>query len=133
MASSGRVENRTLRTCYLCEAIFGQPGVFESESLYHMLMVCPHHHASMLNARERLKNDVKNKCQVDASPLSPKPPEFGESEMVIMLCTTAPISATARRPKKARNADTWYPCYLTGGESESARYALCLLYTIGLE
>ena len=34
----GRMEDRILRECYLCEAIFGQPGVYESESLYHMLM-----------------------------------------------------------------------------------------------
>ena len=41
--------------------------------------------------RKRLKTDVKNLCQMKAVPLSPKPPEFGESEMwaVMMLCTTA--------------------------------------------
>ena len=76
----GRVQDRTLRACYLCEVIFGQPSVFESESLYHMLMVCPH--ASMLNVRERLKTDLKNLCQMDADPLSPKPPEpVDESEL----------------------------------------------------
>ena len=51
---------------YSAHAIHGQPGVFKSESLYHMLMVCPH--ASMLNARERLKADVKNLCQMDSGP-----------------------------------------------------------------
>ena len=74
------MENRTLRACYLCEAIFGQPGVFESESLHHhMFMVCPH--VSMFNVRERLKTNVKNMCQMEADPLSPKPAEFGESEI----------------------------------------------------
>ena len=28
--------------CYPCDEINGQPGVFESESLYHMLVECPH-------------------------------------------------------------------------------------------
>jgi hypothetical protein len=85
----GRVQDRTLRACYLCEAIHGQPGVFESESLYHMLMVCPN--LSMLNVRERLKTDLENLCLMDADPMSLKPPEFGEPEMwaVMMLCTTA--------------------------------------------
>ena len=26
----------------LCDAIYGQSGIFESESLYYMLMECPH-------------------------------------------------------------------------------------------
>ena len=68
-------------------------GVFESESLYHMLMSCQH--ASMRDLRTRLR-DVKNLCQMDVDPQSPEPPEFawsydGLSEMwaVMMLCTTA--------------------------------------------
>ena len=40
------VKDGTLRACYMCKAILGQPGVFRGESLYHMLMMCPH--ASML-------------------------------------------------------------------------------------
>ena len=87
------VKNRTLRACYLCEEIYGQPGVFESESLYHMLMSCQH--ASMRDLRTRLR-DVKNLCQMDVDPQSPEPPEFarsyfGQSEIwpVMMLCTTA--------------------------------------------
>ena len=46
------VEDRTRRACYLCDEILGQPGVFRSESLFHMLMECPH--ASMLDLRVRL-------------------------------------------------------------------------------
>ena len=94
----GRVDDKTLRACYLCEAIYGQPCVFESESLYHMLMVCPHE--SMSSARKSLKTDVENLCQLEAGPLFPTPPEFGDSEIwaVMMLCTCKhTTSATARR------------------------------------
>ena len=38
----GRIQDRRLRACYLCDAIYGEPGIFESESLYHMLIECPH-------------------------------------------------------------------------------------------
>ena len=51
-----RIDNIALRACYLCDEINGQPGVFESESLYHMLVQCPH--PSMVFCRERLKHDV---------------------------------------------------------------------------
>jgi hypothetical protein len=88
------VKDRTLSACYLCEELFGQPGIFESESLYHMLMTCPHE--SMQELRERLRDDVKNLCQMDVDLQFPEPPEFtdscfGISEMwaVMMLCTTA--------------------------------------------
>jgi hypothetical protein len=57
----GSVKDRTLRACYLCEEILGQPGVFESESLYHMFIVCPH--SSMRDLRARLEDDVKNLCR----------------------------------------------------------------------
>ena len=72
----GVLKDRTLRACYLCEAIFGHPGVFESESLYHLLMVCPH--VSMSTAREHLKSDTGDSVMSDhgsrLDPLSPKPP-----------------------------------------------------------
>ena len=87
------VEDRTRRACYLCDEILGQPGVFRSESLFHMLMECPH--ASMLNLRVRLRDDVKEQC-LDAHSEYPEPPKFpntyfGDSELwsVLMLCTTA--------------------------------------------
>ena len=86
------VKDRTLRACYLCDEICGQPDVFESGSLYHMLMECPH--ASMYELRGRLCDDVKKLC-LDADPESPEPPKFmntyfGDSEFwsVLMLCTT---------------------------------------------
>ncbi len=88
------VKDRTLRACYLCDELYGRPGIFESESLYHMLMNCPH--VSMKELREGLWNDVKNLCQMDADDQLPDPPEFtdncfGLSEMwaVMMLCTSA--------------------------------------------
>ena len=61
-------------------------------------------HVSMSTARERLKTDEENLCQVEAGPLFPKPPEFGESEMwaVIMLCIF----------------ERYVPC-LTGGYTQS--------------
>ena len=31
-----KITDRALRACYMCGEINGQPGVFESESLYHM-------------------------------------------------------------------------------------------------
>ena len=91
----GRVKKKLLRSCYLCGEINAQPGVYESESLYHMLNVCPH--GSMRMLRTRLRDDVKNLCQMNVDPCSPAPPElltdsdFGRSEMwaVMMLCTTA--------------------------------------------
>ena len=89
-----KIKDRTLRACYLCDELLGRPGVFESESLYHMLMNCPH--VSMKELRECLENDVKNLCQMDVDYELPEPPEFtdnsfGLSEMwaVMMLCTSA--------------------------------------------
>ena len=38
-----RIADRSLRACYLCGEINGQPGMFESESLCHMLLECPKH------------------------------------------------------------------------------------------
>ena len=51
-----KIADRALRACYLCGEINGQPGVFKSESLYHMLVECPH--PSMTLCRGRLKHDV---------------------------------------------------------------------------
>ena len=47
-----KIANRVLRACYLCGEINGQPDVFESESLYHMLVECQH--PNMALCRERL-------------------------------------------------------------------------------
>ena len=84
----GRVKERILRACYLCGEIRGQPGVFECESLYHMLVICPH--VSMNDLRKRLLDDVKSLCQ-SADPQLPGTPEFpnsynGRSEIWAVRC-----------------------------------------------
>ena len=57
------VKDMSLRACYLCKAILGQLGVFKSESLNHMLMICCGY-ASMLELRMRLYGDVKKTLPV---------------------------------------------------------------------
>ena len=74
------VKDRTLRACYLCKPIMGQPGVFHSESLYHMLVSCPHE--NMFELRSRLIDDVKNLCQSNVDPQFPEPPEFPKLSLV---------------------------------------------------
>ena len=81
-----KIADRTLRACYLCGEINGQPGVFESESLYHMLLECPHE--SMVRCRIRFKQKV---CQLsrseEAMQQSPQALAFDQSELwaVMML------------------------------------------------
>ena len=55
-----RIEERNLRVCNLCEAVLGQPGVFMSESLYHMLIGCPN--VKMKALRKKLKDDLGVLC-----------------------------------------------------------------------
>ena len=52
-----KIFDRTLRACYLCGEINGQPGMFESESLYHMLLECPHE--SMVRCRVHFEQKVR--------------------------------------------------------------------------
>ena len=76
---AARAMLRIRRACYLCDEIHGQPGMFESESLYHMLI--------------EWRSDLK-KAGVDLSELettvaqSEDPPAFNDSEMwaVMLLC-----------------------------------------------
>ena len=82
-----RIQDRNLRACYLCDEIHGQPGMFESESLYHMLIECPN------PVLQEWRSDLK-KAVVDLSKLettvaqSEDPPAFNDSEMwaVMLLC-----------------------------------------------
>ena len=82
-----RIQDKSLRACYLCDAIHGQPGIFESESLYHMLIEGPN------PVLRTWRSDLK-KAVVDLSNLettlsqSKNPPSFNESEMwaVMLLC-----------------------------------------------
>ena len=86
----GRLDDRARRACYLCDEINGQPGVFESESLYHMLMECPHQ--SMVVCRDLLRQRVIELSMSDEAMLqSPEPPEFDQSKMwaVMMLCASS--------------------------------------------
>ena len=52
-----KIADITLRACYLSDEINGQPGMFESESLYHMLLECPHE--SMVRCRVRFEQKVR--------------------------------------------------------------------------
>ena len=63
----GRIQDRRLRACYLCDAIYGQPGVFESESLYHMLVECPH--PTLQDWRSDLKKAVVDLSKMDETVL----------------------------------------------------------------
>ena len=82
-----RIQDRNFRACYLCDEIHGQPGMFESESLYHMLIECPN------TVLQEWRSDLR-KAVVDLSKLettlaqSEDPPAFNDSEMwaVMLLC-----------------------------------------------
>ena len=84
-----KIADRALRACYLCGEINGQPNVFESESLYHMLLECPHE--SMHLCRKRFKQDVFLLSRSEEAALqSPQALEFDQSELwaVMMLGTS---------------------------------------------
>ena len=95
-----------LRACYLCGEINGQPDVFESESLYHMLLECPHE--SMVRCRIRFKQNVLQLSRSEEAVLqSPQALAFDQSEMwaVMMLGTSwesfpvqPPMLAPLQRP-----------------------------------
>ena len=80
-----RIEDKRLRACYLCDAIYGQPGIFESESLYHMLIECPH---QMLRT---WRNDLRKAITDLSKEFQVQGPTFNrESELwaVMLLCTS---------------------------------------------
>ena len=82
-----RIHDRWMRACYLCDAIYGQSGIFESESLYHMLIECPHE--ALKGWRRDLKNAVVDLSKLEETKLQAKRcPAFHESELwaVMMLC-----------------------------------------------
>ena len=84
-----KIADRTLRACYLCGEINGQPGMFESESLYHMLLECPH--KSMVRCRVRFEQKVRLLSRSEeAVQQSPQAPAFDQSELwaVMMLGTS---------------------------------------------
>ena len=63
--------------------------MFESESLYHVLVEYPH--PSMVLCRERLKYDVVELSRLEATLQTPQPPVFDQSEMWggMILCTSS--------------------------------------------
>jgi len=82
-----RIHDRWRRACYLCDAIYGQSGIFESESLYHMLIECPHE--ALEGWRMDLKKAVADLARLDETKLQAKScPVFREPEMwaVMTLC-----------------------------------------------
>jgi len=84
-----KIVDRTLRACYLCGEINGQPGMFESESLYHMLLECPHE--SMVRCRVRFEQKVRQLSRSEeAVQQSPQVLAFDQSELwaVMMLGTS---------------------------------------------
>ena len=91
----GRIDDRTLRACFLCDEINGQPGVFESASLYPICWLnCPHP-ARMVFCREPPEAVTMLPVELSRSDeailQSPQPPLFDQSEMwaVMMLCTSS--------------------------------------------
>ena len=75
-----RIHDIWRRACYLCDAIYGQSGIFESESLYHMLIECPHE--ALKGWRRDLKKAVVDLARLEETKLQAKScPVFHEAEM----------------------------------------------------
>ena len=53
-----RIEDATLRACYLCGPIAGCTGIYYSETLYPTLLECTHPRMGTL--REKLKADISS-------------------------------------------------------------------------
>ena len=67
----GRVTDKRTAACMhttFCEVMLSNRVYLKVESLYHILMVCPH--VSMSTARKSLKTDVENLCHLEAGPLA---------------------------------------------------------------
>ena len=82
-----RIHDRWLRACYLCDAIYGQPGIFESKSLCHMLIECPH--PALRGWRRDLEKAVVDLSRLEETRLQANScPVFHESELwaVMLLC-----------------------------------------------
>ncbi len=85
-----RIEDATLRACYLCGPIADCAGIYYSETLYHTLMECAH--PRMCALRENLRADISSLALSPAAlAISPYPPAvFGESELwaTMLLCSS---------------------------------------------
>ena len=114
----GRVYDRARRACYLCDENNGQPGVFESESLYHMLMECPHQ--SMVVCRDLLRQRVIELSMSEEAMLqSPERLAFDQSEMwaVMMLCTSSASFPVQLQTAASVGATCGVTCGESSGES----------------
>ena len=85
-----RIEDATLRACYLCGPIADCAGIYYSETLYLTLLECAH--PRMCAMREKLKADISSLALSPAAlAISPNPPlVFGESELwaTMLLCSS---------------------------------------------
>ena len=116
----GKIADRALRACYLCGEINGQPGMFESESLYHMMLECPH--PSMDLCRVRFQQDVVALSGSDEAMLqSPQALAFDQSEMwAVMMLGTSWESFPVQPPMLAPLQRPWAQRQVTPAEKATA-------------
>ncbi len=95
-----RIEDATLRACYLCGPIADCAGIYYPETLYHTLLECTH--PQMRAMRVKLKADISSLSLSQAAlDISPNPPQvFGDSELwaTMLLCSSTegfPIGTVA--------------------------------------
>ena len=85
-----RIEDATLRACYLCGPIADCVGIYYPETLFHTLMECAH--PRMCVMREKLRADISSLALSPAAlAISPNPPAvFDKSELwaTMMLCSS---------------------------------------------
>ena len=115
-----KIADRTLRACYLCGEINGQPGVFESESLYHMLLECPHE--SMVRCRVSFKQKVLQLSRSEeAVQQSPQVLAFDQSELwAVMMLGTSWESFPVQPPMLAPLQRPWTQQQVTPAEKAAA-------------
>ena len=115
-----RIADRALRACYLCGEINGQPGVFERESLYHMLLECPHE--SMVRCRVRFKQKVLQLSRsVEALQQSPQELAFDQSELwAVMMLGASWESFPVQLPMPAPLQRPWTQQQVTPAEKAIA-------------
>ena len=95
--------------------------MFESESLYHMLVECPY--PSMVLCRERLKKSVLDLSRSDEAVLqSPQLLAFDQSEMwAVMMLGTSWVSFPVQPPMLAPLQRPWVQHQDTPAENAIAR------------
>ena len=116
-----KIADRTLRACYLCGEINGQPGIFESESLYHMLLECPH--KSMVRCRVLFEQKVRQLSRSEeAVQQSPQAPAFDQSELwAVMMLGTSWESFPVQSPVPVSLQRPWIQRQVTPEETDAAK------------